>query len=84
MLALLRLFARAKGTALLGSFVSLAAGVSSVLLIAVINRTMRMQSASEAVIAGFVVAAVFTVTAPRRMLDALQVRLQAAAWDWWE
>jgi len=29
-------------------------------------------------------AAVFTVTGPRRMLDELQARLHAAAWDWWE
>lgn len=28
--------------------------------------------------------AVFTVTGPLNMLDELQSRLHAAAWDWWE
>ena len=30
------------------------------------------------------IVAVFTVTGPRKMLDELQSRLHAAAWDWWE
>ena len=28
--------------------------------------------------------AVFTVIGPRKMLDELQSRLHAAAWEWWE